>query len=215
MTSDCYDKTGLIEACDRLAKKDRRIQQILERTGYPPFWHREPGFESLVMIILEQQVSLASAFSVYSKLKGRLGDITPEAVLGMTDDDFAYCGFSRQKKAYVSGLASEIAHNGLDLEQLADKPSETIRQRLIEIKGIGHWTADIYLLSCLHKQDVFPVGDLALIKAMRQAGFVRAGDKKESILRKVNRFKPYRSIFTIIMWHCYIRDNNITPPFDL
>jgi DNA-3-methyladenine glycosylase II len=167
------------------------------------------------MIILEQQVSLASAFSVYQKLQEVLGTVTPEAILNLTEDHFKRCGFSRQKKAYVLGLADEVANNRLDLEQLPREDIDTIRTKLMRLKGIGHWTTDIYLLSCLHKLDVFPIGDLALIKSMTQAGFTSEKDSKETILRKTKKFQPHRSIFTILLWHRYIRNNNIKVPFDL
>ncbi len=201
--------------CDKIAAKDKKISQIIEEFGYPEFWHREPEFQSLVMIILEQQVSLASAFSTFEKLKEKLSDITPEAVLKMNDDDFKSCGFSRQKKAYVRGLADEIINNRLNLKQLNREDADTIRKNLIKIKGIGNWTVDIYLLSCLHKLDLFPIGDLALIKSMTQAKFIKEKDSKETILRKVKKFQPFRSIFTILLWHRYIRKNNIKVQFDL
>jgi len=210
-----YTEQTLPEYCDLLVSRDKRIGQVIKEIGYPPFWHRAPVFESLVMIILEQQVSLASAFAVFQKLKDRLGVINPKNILKMTDEDFKDCGFSRQKRTYVAGLAEEAASNRLNLGKIKLQDEETIRKELTRIKGIGQWTADIYLLSCLHKLDVFPVGDLALVKSMAQAGFIKPKDSKESILKKTEKYRPYRSIFTILMWHRYIRKNNIKVQFDL
>lgn len=212
---DRYTKETLNQFCDHLAAKDKRIRQIITDLGYPPFWHREPGFESLVKIILEQQVSLASAFSVHQKLQETLGAITPEAILNLTEDGFKRCGFSRQKKAYVLGLAEAVDCKRLNLDTLPDQDIDTIRTELTKLKGIGHWTTDVYLLSCLHKLDVFPIGDLALIKSMVQAGFIKEKESRESILRKTKKFQPYRSIFTVLLWHRYIRTNKIKVPFDL
>ncbi|MBU2510397.1 DNA-3-methyladenine glycosylase 2 family protein [bacterium] len=214
-SADTFGKEDLNDLCDLLAAKDKRIKQILIEFGYPPFWHRNPEFQSLVMIILEQQVSLASAFSTFQKLKEKLVDITPENIQKMSDDDFKTCGFSRQKKTYVEGLADEVANDRLNLEQLKSEDAGTIRKKLLKIKGIGNWTVDIYLLSCLHKLDIFPIGDLALIKSMVQAKIIKETDSKEDILRKTEKLKPYRSIFTIIMWHRYIKSNNIQVQFDL
>ncbi len=215
LLQDTYNGESLRLYCDKLAKRDKRIKGILGEIGYPPFWHRDPGFKSLVMIILEQQVSLASAFSTYQKLETLLKEISPGRVLGMSDAQFKSCGFSRQKMSYVRGLAEELEAGRLDLDTLNNLDITSLRKELLNIKGIGNWTVDVYLLSCLHKLDVFPIGDLALIKSMIQAGFIKDSDSKESIQRRVMRYKPYRSIFTIILWFRYIKVNNIKIQFDL
>jgi len=194
--------------CDILAGNDDRIKQIISTIGYPPFWKRQKGFEGLVRIILEQQVSLASAFAVYQKLK-RITSIVPENILKLSDKDFKACGFSRQKTRYVRILAQEIVKNRLDLPSLNTLPDETVREKLKTVTGIGDWSADIYLLFGLNRLDIFPVGDLALVKSMNHKGFIKKTDSKEAIIKTASAFKPFRSVFTMLMWHAYIVKNNI------
>lgn len=199
-----YSNSTLSDYCDLLADKDHRIKQILDTFGYPPFWERRTDFEGLVRIILEQQVSLASALAVYKKLKDRVGPITPERLMPLSDETFKSCGFSRQKTRYVRILAEEVQFNGLNLEHLQTEKEITIRDRLIRITGIGQWTCDIYLLLCLNRLDIFPTGDLALVKSMVENHFFDQPPAKEEILALTQAFKPYRSIFAILLWHSYI-----------
>ncbi len=209
-----FTQSNYTNYCDQLAQKDEHIHELLKRYGYPPVWEREKGFEGLVRIILEQQVSLASALAVYEKLKKEVLTITPGNIIGLTEADFNLCGFSRQKTAYVKNLAFEILERGLDIDQLSHEADEIVRERLIKIKGIGNWTCDVYLLMCLNRLDIFPMGDLALINAMKENGII--GQKfsnqkslKMTILKLTKRFKPYRSVFAMILWHAYIQKRNM------
>ncbi len=195
--------------CDQLAQKEKHVYKILITYGYPPVWEREKGFEGLVRIILEQQVSLASALAVYKKLKKIVQIVTPENIIKMTEADFKLCGFSRQKTAYVNNLAYEILEKDLDLDQLDHESDEIVRERLIKVKGIGNWTCDVYLLMCLNRLDIFPMGDLALINSMKENGLISQKSTKQTIVRTVKRFKPYRSIFAMILWHAYIQKRNV------
>ncbi len=206
---DFYTEENLAWYCDQLVAKDNRLKQIVVDYGYPPFWHREPGYEGLVRIILEQQVSLASAFSCFQKLKSKIGQITPIAVLELSESELKFCGFSRQKTQYAKNLAFELDCGKISLSDLLQKDSEKIRETLITIKGIGHWTIDVFLLNCLHKLDVFPIGDLVLIKALREAALIGKTDSKETILKKTTKFRPYRSILSILLWHKYINEKGI------
>ncbi len=194
--------------CDQLAQKDKHVYKILSKYGYPSVWERDKGFDGLVRIILEQQVSLASALAVYKKLKKTIQLVTPENMAKMTQADYKLCGFSRQKTAYVNNLALEILENDLDLDKLTHETDEIVRERLIKIKGIGNWTCDVYLLMCLNRLDIFPVGDLALINSMKENGMIDQKPSKEMILKVTKRFKPYRSIFAMILWHAYIQKRN-------
>ncbi len=209
--ADSYTEDDFISYCDLLAAKDNFLKQIITDYGYPPFWHRTPGYESLVRIILEQQVSLASALACFRKLKKKVGRITPKTVLPLSDDELRECGFSRQKTQYVKNLALAIKEKKISLPKLLTKKSEDIRNELITIKGIGHWTIDVYLLNCLHKLDIFPIGDLVLIKSLRAVGLVEKKDSKEEILKKTEKYRPYRSILSILLWHKYINENGIDP----
>ena len=193
--------------CDELAAKDKNLRQILTEYSYPPFWTRPNTFEALVLTILEQQVSLASAYAAYKKLKERLPKITPQKLLQLTDDDLRSCYFTRQKIVYVRELANSIVTKRIHLKSFEEKENEVVRKELIALKGIGNWTIDIYLLHALRSTDIFPIGDLALVNAIKM--ITGKALEKDEILHLSNKWKPYRSIATMIFWHFYIKKKNI------
>lgn len=195
--------------CDTLASADKKIAQIITTFGYPVFWERAGGFEGLVRIILEQQVSLASALAVYRKLKQLVDPVTPEGLIRLNETDFKSCGFSRQKACYVKILANEILNHRLDLAAISRLPDDEVRRQLIAIKGIGRWTCDVYLLFCLNRLDIFPRGDLALINSMVENQLINEHPSKTDIQKISSRAKPFRSIFAMILWHAYICKRNI------
>ena len=202
-----FTQENFQSACHELGVKDKHLQAILMEYGYPPFWTRPNTFETLVLTILEQQVSLASAYAAYKKLKEKLPEITPRKLLQLTDDDLRSCYFTRQKIVYVRGLAHAIVSKQIDLKSFEQKHDDVVRQDLIVLKGIGNWTIDIYLLHALQRTDIFPIGDLALVNAVRMIN-----DKpltKEEIFTLSHKWKPYRSIATMILWHYYIKKKNI------
>lgn len=202
-----FTKENYHSLCDELAAKDKHLKQILSEYNYPPFWTRPNTFETLVLTILEQQVSLASAYAAYKKLKERLLKITPENLLQLRDQELRSCYFTRQKTVYVRELANAIVSKRIDLESFETKENEAVREELIALKGIGNWTIDIYLLHALQRTDVFPIGDLALVNAIRM--IKEKPLTKEEILKLSNKWKPYRSIATMMFWHYYIRKKNI------
>ena len=156
------NEKSLASACKRLSEVDLNLNRILETYGIPPLWDREANFATLIHIILEQQVSLASALSAFNKLKEKLVEITPQNVLKLTDDELKRCYFSRQKTEYARELSKAILDGRLHLESLQHIENEEVKISLKQIKGIGDWTADIYLLMALLRMDVMPRGDLAL-----------------------------------------------------
>ncbi|HZH96513.1 MAG TPA: DNA-3-methyladenine glycosylase 2 family protein, partial [Flavisolibacter sp.] len=191
-----------------LIKKDKDLKSIFDQYGYPPFWTRPNSFATLVLTILEQQVSLLSAYAAYTRLKEKLEPITPESLLALTDEDLRSCYFSRQKIVYTRGLARALISNEINLERMESLPDETVRARLIKLKGIGNWTVDIYLIHALRRTDIFPTGDLALVNAVRMI----KEDKnltKEAIVQLSLPWKPYRSVATMMFWHYYIKKRNI------
>lgn len=193
--------------CDELAAKDNHLSQILSEYSYPPFWSRPNTFETLVLTILEQQVSLASAYAAYKKLKDRLPKVTPPKLLQLTDEELRSCYFTRQKIVYVRELANAIVTKRINLKSFEEKENDLVREELIALKGIGNWTIDIYLLHALQRTDIFPIGDLALVNAIKMiSGKVL---EKDEILKLSNKWKPYRSIATMIFWHYYIKKKNI------
>ncbi len=149
------------QAMRDLAQRDADLAAVLEKYGPPPLWVRDPGFPTLVYIILEQQVSLASARALYQRLQEVVRPFTPGRFLKLSEDEMRRLGFSRQKTHYTRLLADAIRRRQLDLQGLHDLHDDHAREKLIALKGIGPWTADIYLLSALRRPDIWPVGDLA------------------------------------------------------
>lgn len=203
------NKQHFNELCDWCIKIEPKLKPVIEKFGYPPFWHREPVFATFILTILEQQVSLASAKSAYNKLVEKIKIITPENLLKLTDEELRACYFSRQKAEYSKILASEIISGKLNFEELNTQSSEEIRSRLIQIKGIGHWTIDMYLLMSLHFADIFPPGDLATIKAVYELELVPSTSSKEEIVNFMKKFSPFQSVATYILWHSYIERRNL------
>lgn len=195
--------------CDQLAKKDKALGSIIETYGYPPMWTRSPGFATLIHIILEQQVSLASAKAAFIKLKERLVEITPAGLLALTDEEMRACYFSRQKMVYARHLAQAIQENDLNLVDMSGLPDEHVRFALKRIKGIGDWTADIYLIFALQRTDVFPIGDLAMVNAFKEVKKLDDGISKEELNNLSEIWSPHRSIATMLLWHYYIKKRGL------
>lgn len=195
--------------CDKLGRKDKDLKNILKKYGYPPLWSRPADFSTLIHIILEQQVSLASALAAFNKLKEKIGAVTPGKILSLSDEEMRACYFSRQKTLYGRHLAQAIVSGQLNLEELSILPDHLIREKLKEVKGIGDWTVDVYLLFALKRADVFPVGDLAMINAFRDIKQLSKEISRETIIEMAKPWQPYRSIGTMLLWHHYIQKKGI------
>lgn len=203
---ETFDQTNFHQLCDLVGRRDADLQTILDRYGYPPFWSRPNTFESLVHIILEQQVSLASALATLNKLKEKIGEITPARLLLLTDQELRDCYFSRQKTVYTRHLAESIISGALSLSAMETMDDLSIRNQLKAIKGIGDWTVDIYLVFMLHHTDVFPIGDLAAVNSLKKVKGLAAGVSKEEVLAVADQFKPYRTIALMLLWHVYLEE---------
>jgi len=206
---ETFHQDNFHRLCDELARQDKHLDQIIRQHGYPPLWSREAGFETLIHIILEQQVSLASANSALNKLKSKLGVITPKKLLALTDAELKSCYFSRQKTIYARHLAEAVLSKKIDLEKLNKQHDDIIRKELKTIKGIGDWTVDVYLLMALHRTDIFPVGDLAMMNSLKKMKQLPAHTPKEDILQMAEKWRPYRSLAAMLFWHIYIIERNI------
>ncbi len=204
-----FDQQNFHSICDKLARKDRHLFTIIRQHGYPPVWTRKGNFQTLIHIILEQQVSLASARAALNKLKERIGTITPKKLLALSDEELKACYFSRQKTVYARCLAAAIASKQIILKSFSDLNDAEIRQQLKAIKGIGDWTVDVYLLFALQRTDIFPVGDLAMVNALKEVKQLSKETKREELLKLAERWKPYRSIATMLFWHYYIQKRGI------
>jgi DNA-3-methyladenine glycosylase II len=190
--------------CDQLAKKDPDLQSILDTHHYPPCWKRSPTFETLVHIILEQQVSLASAMAAMNKLKQKTGEITPANLAVLSTEELKDCYFSRQKIVYTKHLANTILNNELNIDELSRMDDDMVRSTLTKIKGIGNWTVDVYLMMVLQRCDLFPLGDVALMTSIKETKKLSKEISKEAIAVIASRWKPYQTIAAFILWHSYL-----------
>lgn len=185
-----------------LSQQDPHLAQVLHLYGPPPLWAREPGFATLVHIILEQQVSLASARATLERLKATI-PLTPQHFLGLEDSTLRSIGFSRQKAAYVRNLAQAVLH-GFDLDELPRLDDPEARARLVGLKGIGHWTADIYLLMALGRPDVWPAGDLGLQLAYQELKGLAARPGAGELEEVARPWRPWRAVAARMLWHYYL-----------
>lgn len=186
-----------------LIEGDSRLAALVTRNGNPPLWERPEGFPTLVKMILEQQVSLASAAAAYRRLEQALGSVEPAGFLELSDQGLLEIGFSRQKAGYCRGLAAGLLEGSIELDGMSDLPDEAVRGRLVEIKGVGPWTADVYLMFALGRPDVWPPGDRALLVAL---GSLLDQPPVESMVavEYTLRWRPWRSIAARILWHDYL-----------
>jgi len=187
-----------------LAVRDSDLARVVETYGVPPLWVREPGFASLVYIILEQQVSLASARAAFQRLRLAANPLTPGRFLTLSDMQLKEIGFSRQKTLYIRLLAESLAKKYLDLNDLGDLSDDAARKFLIALKGIGIWTADIYLLSALRRPDVWPIGDLALAIAVQEVKRLRSRPSPERLEKISQPWRPHRAAAARLFWHAYL-----------
>ena len=199
-----FDRSNYQTICDQLASSDPELQKIIDTHGYPPFWSRPNSFESLVHIILEQQVSLASALSALNKLKERVQELTPARILLLTDEEMRTSYVSRQKSSYIRYLAEALLSGQLKLEELPHLPDEAVRAQLVALKGIGNWTADVYLMFALQRADIFPIGDLAAVNALKRVKQLPANITQEEMLQITEQWQPYRTLAAMLLWHYYL-----------
>jgi DNA-3-methyladenine glycosylase II len=219
---------SLVEAVERLAERDHDIAVIVSAYGYPPLWARQPGFPTLVYIILEQQVSLASARAAFDRLlgaanmlatdeqpndegqhghgesPGAMESLSPDRFLSFSDEELRAIGFSRQKTGYCRGLARALLDGSLDLDRLHQLEDDQARSALISLKGIGPWTADIYLLMAMLRPDIWPAGDLALGSAIQSYRGLPSRPNLTELQAMAERWKPWRSVAARVFWHYYL-----------
>ena len=199
----------LLEGVAVLTAQDADLAAIVHRWGPPPLWAREPGFPTLVHIILEQQVSLASARAAFDRLLALTTPLTPTRFLELDDATLRAVGFSRQKTGYSRHLAQAIVTGAFDIDGLAALPDDAARTALVARKGIGPWTADIYLLMCLGRPDVWPVGDLALQVAMQSIKGLAQRPTVVEMEKIGEAWRPWRAVAARLLWHHYLRERGL------
>lgn len=205
---ESLNEKSLQDACRELAAIDPDLGRIVATYGFPPLWDREPTFATLVHIILEQQVSLASALAAFNKLRERTGEIRPERVLELTDDELRSCYFSRQKSGYVRELSKAVIDGSFDFEAISKMPDHVAKAELKRIKGIGDWTADIYLLMALLRPDVMPKGDLALHVAYKNLTGLDRAPNSDEFQEIAERWRPHRASAARMLWHLYLSERS-------
>jgi DNA-3-methyladenine glycosylase II len=194
----------LADAVGELSARDADLRGIVERHGTPPLWDREPGFRTLLHIVLEQQVSLASAQVAFDRLRAVAHPLTPARFLELSDAELLAIGFSGQKARYGRALATSVASGDLDLDGLGDVDDAVVHERLQAIPGIGPWTSTIYLLMVLGRPDVWPVGDIALAESV--GAVKRLGHRPDTreMLELGDAWRPWRSVAARLFWHDYL-----------
>jgi DNA-3-methyladenine glycosylase II len=195
------------QAIEYLSEKDTIFKLIIEKYGLPTIPKRPQGFETLVLLILEQQVSIDSAKATFLKLREKIKIFEPGILLDLSDEEFRTVGVSRQKTSYIKALSIAILNKDIDLESLPTKTADQVRQELIKIKGIGNWTIDIYLMFCLQVPDLLPLGDIALVNTMKELLDIHEKDAMEI---HAEQWSPYRSYATFLLWHYYLNKRNRT-----
>ena len=195
------------EAISFLVDKDIVFKKLYQQYGNPFIPERPQGFVTLCKLILEQQVSLDSAKACFTKIEDFLGAISPETIRQCSEKDLKSCGVSRQKTSYLKILAKTVSEE-LDLESLSTKTADDVRNELIKIKGIGHWTIDVYLMFALQSPDIIPLGDIAIVKTIKELFDVHTQEEMKML---AERWKPYRTMATLMLWHHYLEKRNRKP----
>ena len=207
------DQSAFERSVDALVSRDGELARLVAQHGIPRLWLRPAGFPSLVLFILEQQVSLASAAVAYRKVAERVGAMTPEHVLATTPEQLREDGVSRQKDRYLRALAVAVEGGELDLARLHSLDDDAVRAALTALPGIGPWTADVYLLACLGRPDLWPVGDRALQVAAAEALGLETVPTPLELTGIGERWRPHRSTAARLLWHGYLarRGRDETP----
>jgi DNA-3-methyladenine glycosylase II len=190
------------ESIHFLSQKDEVLKTIIADFGLPIIQKREEGFASMCHIILEQQVSIASAKAAYEKLVNLVGKVDPFNISNATDQDLRTCGISRQKTLYLKDLAQRVIRKELDFSSLPMKSEQQIRNELIQIKGVGNWSIDVYLMFCMQSQDIIPLGDIAIKNTLIELYNCQSEDEMVAVS---SNWKPFRTVASFIIWHYYLK----------
>ncbi len=192
-------------AATYLARRDNDLAGILANHGYPPLWRRPSGFPTLVRIILEQQVSLRSAASMFARLTNSIHPFEPKRFAELGETHLRSLGVTRQKAAYMLHLSSSINSGELKLTQLSRMSDIEAKLTLTRIKGIGSWSADVYLLMAMRRANIWPAGDLALALAVKDLKRLSIRPGPEDLEELAENWRPYRAVAARMLWQYYLR----------
>lgn len=204
MPSQKLTKADVASAAQHLANRDNNLASILEAYGPPPLWSRKPGFSTLIRIILEQQVSLASAASMFKRLNEHIQPFGPDRVIELGEPRLKSLGLTRQKTAYCLHLAESINSKTLNLSGLSKMSDEDAKAALMRVKGIGSWSADIYLLTVLRRPDIWPASDLALATAVTKVKRLKLRPTTDQLFSIADQWRPFRSVAARMLWQYYL-----------
>ena len=193
-----------LDATRELCSLDQDLAAVVRTFGPPPLWARRPGFATLVRIVLEQQVSLASARALFERLHVTTGGVTPVAVARLGPAGLRRLGFTRQKADYCANLGELVSTGSLDLAAVARASADDGRRMLLDVRGLGPWSVDIYFLMALRRPDVWPSGDLALVEAMRRVKRLPARPDTTTAAHVASAWAPWRSVAARVLWHYYL-----------
>ena len=196
--------SSLASAVEELGTRDPALRGVVTRYGPPPMWAREPGFPTLVHLILEQQVSLASALAAFNRLRETVDPLTPAGFLALDDAQLLAIGFSRQKARYGRALASALLDGALDLDALPDLDDQGVDAALTAMPGIGPWTATIYRLMVLLRPDAWPIHDIALAQAIAEVRGLDRRPAADEMAALAEGWRPWRAVAARILWHHYL-----------
>jgi DNA-3-methyladenine glycosylase II len=199
-------------AVRELMARDPDLASIVRRFGPPPLWDRPAGFATLTHIVLEQQVSLASAQAAFDRLRAAVDVLTPARFLELDDAKLLAIGFSRQKAGYVRELARTVQSGALDVNGLTSLPDEEVRRELVALRGFGPWSAAIYMMEALLRPDVWPAADLALIASVVLVKRLERRPDAAAMDALAEQWRPWRSVAARLFWHDYLSRRDKAPP---
>ena len=198
------DDALLAEAAILLADRDQNFARILKTYGNPPLWRRPASFTTLIRIILEQQVSLKSADAMYRKLRAAINPFTPKSLLDCGPDCLRSLGVTRQKTGYLLNVSAAITKGELNLRKLTAMSDAHVKQTLMQIKGLGSWSADVYLLMAMRRADAWPAGDLALAVAVKELNGLEQRPGFAELEQIADKWRPHRAVAARMLWQYYL-----------
>lgn len=204
------DEAALGRAVRSLSRAEPRFAHVVERHGPPPLWPRAPGFQTLVLLMLEQQVSLAQGRAMYARIANATGTVMPATVARLGEAGLRALGVTRQKSTYLVALAMQLERRTVDLDAIAALPDAEAEAALDALHGVGPWTAQCYLLFALRRADAFPAADLALMEAVRDLWKLRARPSPQALARRAEGWRPHRAVAARLLWHHYLSERGRT-----
>ena len=198
------NKKNIYEGYDYLSKIEPAFKKILiEKNFNIPSFNRKEGFEGMISLITEQQLSVSSAKAIFKRISTLVDPFTPENFLKESEKKLKNTGLSKQKINYCSGIAQKIINKELNLNLLKKKNDDEVIKELTEIKGIGEWTAKCYLMACLKRIDIWPSSDLGLVVAVQKIKKLTDRPDFLTLDKMANSWSPYRSVAALILWSTY------------